>query len=67
LKINKKEYGERNINYAMTLGNLALVLRDLGEFDSAHSKMSKCVRIKREFYGDRHIEFAKALENLSNL
>jgi hypothetical protein len=51
----------------MTLGNLALVLRDLGEIESAHSKMSKCVKIKRDYYGEKHIEYAKALENLSNL
>jgi hypothetical protein len=35
LEINKKSYGEDHVQYAQTLENLSIVLRDLGDYEGA--------------------------------
>jgi hypothetical protein len=35
LEIKKKHYGEDNVEYAKTLNILALIFRDLGDYENA--------------------------------
>jgi hypothetical protein len=35
LKINQKHYGEDHVEYAGTLHNLSIVLKDFGEYEEA--------------------------------
>jgi hypothetical protein len=35
LEINKKHYGEDHVGYAIILHNLALILSDLGDYETA--------------------------------
>jgi hypothetical protein len=35
LEINKKHYGEDNVEYAKTLHNLSIELSDLGDYEDA--------------------------------
>jgi hypothetical protein len=35
LEINKRSYGEDHVEYARTLDNLSIVLKDLGDYEEA--------------------------------
>ena len=53
------------MEYATTLGNLAGVLKDLGDYDSAKEGYLKALEIKNKYYGEDHVRYATTLGNLS--
>jgi tetratricopeptide (TPR) repeat protein len=66
LEINKRSYGENHVEYARNLGNLSIVLMDLGDYEGAKKGYLKALEINKRSYGENHVEYASNLGNLSN-
>jgi tetratricopeptide (TPR) repeat protein len=66
LEINKRSYGENHVEYARNLGNLSIVLMDLGDYEGAKKGYLKALEINKRSYGENHFKYAITLENLSN-
>jgi tetratricopeptide (TPR) repeat protein len=65
LEINKRSYGENHVNYANNLGNLSIVLQDLGDYEGAKEGYLKALEINKRIYGENHVNYARNLEDLS--
>ena len=53
------------MQYATTLGNLAGVLRNLGDYEAAKEGYQKALEIYKKHYGEDHVQYATTLGNLS--
>jgi tetratricopeptide (TPR) repeat protein len=61
LEINKRSFGEDNVQYATTLGNLSGVLLNLGDYEGAKQGFLKALEINKKNYGKDHVIYARNL------
>jgi tetratricopeptide (TPR) repeat protein len=67
LEINKRSFGEDHVQYARSLENLSIVLRNLGDYEGAKKGYLKALEINKRSFGEDHVEYARTLENLSGV
>jgi tetratricopeptide (TPR) repeat protein len=67
IEINKRSFGEYHIEYAITLGNLSGVLKNLGDYEGAIYGYLKVLEIYKRIFGEDHVEYARTLQNLSSV
>jgi tetratricopeptide (TPR) repeat protein len=67
LEIKKRSFGEDHVEYAITLGNLSGVLKDLGDYEGAKKGYLKALEINKSYFGEDHVEYARNLGNLSGV
>jgi tetratricopeptide (TPR) repeat protein len=65
LEIKKTHYGENHVEYASTLHDLANILGDLGDHETAKLNLLKVLEINKAHYGENHEEYARTLYNLA--
>src|SRR5438128_7504594 len=61
LKMAKREFGDKDSNYATSLTNLALSYEDLGQFEKAEPLFLKTLGIYKEVLGEKHPEYATSI------
>jgi tetratricopeptide (TPR) repeat protein len=54
LAINRQVLGERTDEVSSNLGNLALIVRDQGDFDEAERLLRQALQIDKALYGPEH-------------
>jgi hypothetical protein len=52
------------VEYGLSLQNLCLTLRSLGEYEKSYDGFLKALEIIKKFFGEDHVEFANTLQNL---
>ena len=52
---------------ATTLGNLANVLRQMGDYDQAKALYERALAVQQNHYGQDHVEVARTLGNLAGV
>ena len=52
---------------AITLGNLAGVLRQMGDYDQAKALYERALAVKQNHYGQDHVQVAITLGNLAGV
>ncbi|GBG34411.1 Kinesin light chain [Hondaea fermentalgiana] len=60
-------YGDKHPVYASVLNNLALMHKQVGEFDEAVKSLSEAIRIYKDTVGDDHLSTVTAMGNLGQL
>ena len=55
------------MQYAIFLGSLAGVLRNLGDYEAAKEGYQKALEIKKKHYGEDHVYYATTLGNLCSV
>ena len=50
---------------AVSLNDLALVLRDQGKFPEAEALQREALELRRKLYGNEHAEVAESMNNLA--
>jgi tetratricopeptide (TPR) repeat protein len=63
LKIREESLGRTHPQTATTLGSIALIHRDAGEYERARALFDEAVHIHRSVLGDRHQRVAMSLAN----
>ena len=66
LKI-KEVLGKKHPSYVTTLSNLAVLYREMGQYDKAESLCLEVLKIRKEVLGEKHPDYAKSLNNIAVL
>jgi tetratricopeptide (TPR) repeat protein len=64
LKLSEQSYGQSDPEVAISLENLAVVLREIGNLESAESYLRRALQIRERRYGAFNIQIATTLDNL---
>lgn len=67
LELSRRLYGYRHTDVAVSLSDLAQVLRDLGEYDEAESVAREGLSLWISLYGENHIEVATSTDILARV
>jgi hypothetical protein len=67
MAIKHESFGEHHEETAVTYGNLAGVLRRLGDLEEALELCQKALVIEEEVYGHDHPEVAITINNLAQV
>ena len=67
LEMSRRLYGDRHSDVAVSLSDLAQVLRDRGDYDAAESVAREGLALWTSTYGERHIEVATSADILARV
>ncbi len=67
LAISQKVWGHDHPNVAAALGNLGIVLMELGRFEEARESHEEALAIRRAVFGPEHPDVATCLSNLGGV
>ena len=67
LAVRKEILGEKHLDYAETLNNLAVLYYTLQDYAKAEPLFSKTLEIKKIVVGEKHPEYAVSLNNLARV
>ena len=67
VELAKKTIGEGHPNYAISLNNLAVLLKDMGRLDEAEPLFRQAIEIGNATIGEGHPDYAIHLNNLAEL
>jgi tetratricopeptide (TPR) repeat protein len=67
LALRRKLFGEEAPRLAITINNLATLLRDKGNYEEAETLFRQSLAMRRKQFGDEHPEVGTALHNLGSL
>jgi CHAT domain-containing protein len=67
MEIQKQALGERHPDYALSLNNLALLYRAMGDYARAEALHRQALEIQKQALGERHPLYATSLHNLAAL
>jgi CHAT domain-containing protein/tetratricopeptide (TPR) repeat protein len=67
LAMRKEVLGERHLDYATSLNNLALLLNSQEDRAAARPLYERALAIRKEVLGERHPDYATSLNNLASL
>jgi len=65
LRITRKNLGKEHIQVATSLNNLALVLKNLENYQKAKKLLKEALLITKNNLGEEHIQVATSLNNLA--
>jgi non-specific serine/threonine protein kinase/serine/threonine-protein kinase len=65
LELRRQQLGEEHVEFALSLNNLASVLRDAGDFQASQELFERSLAIYRRLLGDEATEIANGLNNLA--
>lgn len=60
-----KQFGEDNVDYALSLNNLAFINQQLGNYNESESLYRKAIAIWRSTGNEEHPDYATTLDNLA--
>ena len=63
--MEQNHYGQDHVQVATTLGNLAIVLHPMGDYDQAKALYERALAVLQNHYGQDHVEVATTLGNLA--
>ena len=64
-QVQQNHYGQDHVQVATTLGNLANVLDQMGDYDQAKALCERALAVQQNHYGQDHVEVATTLGNLA--
>ena len=67
MEIEKEVLGEKHPDYAMSLDNLAVLYREMGDYDKAAPLYIKVMEIEKEVLGENHPSYVASLNDLASL
>ncbi|MEM7155254.1 MAG: serine/threonine-protein kinase [Myxococcota bacterium] len=67
LVMREKELGANDPEFAITMGDMAMVLTDLGEYEESRALLERAIPILEEALGSRHPKVAGNLINLAGV
>ncbi len=67
LDLRRAAFGKEHLDVALSLNDLANVLRDRGQFKEAEASVREALAMERKILGPEHAEIADALETLGDV